>query len=59
MKVHHIDEGYSWVPRTRNFNEDPKEESREVEFFGFRRLPTCYFTLKEVGILPTLVYFPL
>ena len=43
----------------RDFTEDSKEESREIEFVGFRRLPTRYFTLQEVGILHILVYFPL
>ena len=25
MKVHLFDEGYSWVPKMRDFTEDPKE----------------------------------
>ena len=57
-KVHHIDEGYTWVPRTRDFAEYPRKEVQEIEVVGFRRLPTSSYTLKEVGILPTLVYFP-
>ena len=59
MKVHRIDEGYTWVLRMRDFTEDSKEESREIEVVGFRRLSTRYFTLQEVGILHNLVYFPL
>ena len=35
---------------------------REVESFGFRKCPRDFLeallTLQEVGILPTLVYFP-
>ena len=45
MKVRHIDEGYMWVPRIRDFTEDPKEESCEIEVFGFKRLPTRYSAL--------------
>ena len=30
----------------------------EIEVVWFRRLPTRSSTLQEVGILPTLVYFP-
>ena len=26
MKVHRIDEGYAWVPKTQDFAEDPNEE---------------------------------
>ena len=26
-KVHHIDEGYVWVPKTRDFSKDPNEVS--------------------------------
>ena len=58
-EVHRIDKGYTWVPRTRVFTEDPRKEIREIEVVEFRRLPTSSFTLQEVGILHTLVYFPL
>ena len=27
LKVHHLDEGYAWVPKMRGFAEDPNEES--------------------------------
>ena len=54
-KVHCIDEGYAWVPRTRVLVEDSKKEIQEIEVVGFRRLPTRSSTLQEVGILPTLV----
>ena len=57
-KVHRIDEGYTWVPRTRDFIEDPRKEIRKIEVAGFRRLSTGASTLQEVGIFPTLVYFP-
>ena len=44
-KVHRIDEGYAWVPRKKYFIEDPR---KEIEFFGFRKLPTHVFMLQEV-----------
>ena len=58
-KVHHIDKEYAWVPRTRDFVEDQRKEIWEIKVVGLRRLPTHSFMLQEVGILPTLVYFPL
>ena len=58
-KVHRINKGYTWVPRMRDFVKDPRKEILEIEVVGLRRLPTRSFTLKEGGILPTLVYFPL
>ena len=46
-KVHLLDEGYAWV----------------IEFFlglgGVLETSFSSFMLEEVGILPTLVYFPL
>ena len=29
-KVHRIDEGYVWVPRTRDFFKDPRKEIHEI-----------------------------
>ena len=31
-KVHLIDEGYAWVPKTRDFDEDPNEELGKLKF---------------------------
>ena len=53
--VHRIDKGYAWVPRSRDFAEDPKKEIREIEVVELRRLSTRSSTLKVVGILLTLV----
>ena len=50
---------YEWVPRTRDFTEDPRKGIQEIEVVEFRRLPTHSSKLQEVGILPTLVYFTL
>ena len=58
-KVHRIDQGYAWVPRTRDFAEDPRKESREIEVVRLRRLPNRSSTLQEVWILPTLVLVPI
>ena len=33
-KVHHIDEGYTWVPKTRDFTENPSEEFRKSKVSG-------------------------
>ena len=52
-------QGVRWIPRTRDFVVDPRIEIWEIEVVGLRRLPTLSFTLQEVGILLTLVYFPL
>ena len=34
MKVHRIDEGYAWVPKTQDFTEDPNEEFRKSKILG-------------------------
>ena len=47
-KVRLRNEGYTWVSKLRSFIEDTTNEIREI--------PST--TLQEVGILPTLVYFP-
>ena len=36
MKVHLIDEGYAWVPKTHNFTEDPNEEFGKSKVSGLR-----------------------
>ena len=46
-KVHRIDKGYEWVPRKKYFSEDPGKEFREIEVFGFRKLPTLVSTLQD------------
>ena len=33
-KVHRIDEGYAWVPKMRDFAEDPNEEFRKSKVSG-------------------------
>ena len=62
MKVHLLEEGYTWVPKKRDFTEDSSEEIGKSNFLGLGGVLKTSFgfsTLKEVGILPTLVYFPL
>ena len=34
MKVHLLDEGYTWVPKMKDFDEDPKEEIRGKSKFS-------------------------
>ena len=34
MKVHHIDEGYAWVPKTLYFSKDPNEEFGKSKVSG-------------------------
>ena len=33
-KVHHINEGYEWVSKTRDFAEDPNDEFGKSKFSG-------------------------
>ena len=33
-KVHRIDEGYAWVPKTQDFTEDPNEEIGKSKVSG-------------------------
>ena len=33
-KVHHIDEGYAWVPKTWDFTEDPNKEFGKSKVSG-------------------------
>ena len=35
-KVHHINKGYAWVPKTWDFTEDPNEEFRKSKVSGLR-----------------------
>ena len=34
MKVHLLDEGYTWVSKRKDFDEDPKEEIRRKSKFS-------------------------
>ena len=34
MKVHLLDEGYAWVPKTRDFTEDSSKEFGKSKVFG-------------------------
>ena len=34
MKVHLLDEGYTWVPKTRDFTEDSIKEFRKSKVSG-------------------------
>ena len=49
--------------RNSKFHQGFVRKVREVESFGFRECLRNFlgslFTLQEIGILPTLVYFPL
>ena len=56
-KVHRIDEGYTYIPKRRDFAEYLKEKFKEIKDFGLGRLPTLAITLQEVGVLHTLVLF--
>ena len=59
-KVHLLDEGYMWVPKTRDFVEDSSKEFRKSKISGQEvstGLPKVSSTLQEVEILHTLVYF--
>ena len=33
-KVHRIDEGYAWIPKTKDFTEDPSEELGKSKVSG-------------------------
>ena len=60
-KVHRFDEGYTCIPKRRDFAEDPKEEIWGKSKFSSLEgvLETSYHstTLQDVVILHTLVYF--
>ena len=50
-----------WVPKIRDFIEDPKEDIwGKSKFSGLGGVLETSFgstTLQEIGVLPTLVYF--
>ena len=60
-KVHRLDKGYTFVPKTREFAENPKEEIwGKSKFSGLGGVLETFdhsTTLQEVRVLPTLVYF--
>ena len=62
MKVHLLDEYYAWVQKMKDFTEDLREDiSGNQNFSGLGGVLETSFSstiLQEVGILPTLVYFP-
>ena len=61
-KVHLLNEGYEWVPKTRDITGIQERSSGNQRFRVYEvstGLPRVSSTLQEVGILPTLVYFPL
>ena len=47
-----------YIPKMRDFIEDPKEEILGNQGFWAREASYHATTLQEVGILPSLVYFP-
>ena len=63
LKVHYLDEGYVWVPKGKDFDEDLKEEIRGKWKFSSLGgvIGTSYYssTLQEVEILPLLVLVPI
>ena len=43
-KVHHIDEGYAYIPEKRDFTEDPKEEISGNQRFRAREASnSCFY----------------
>ena len=45
------------IPKRRDSSRIQRRRFHEIKDFGLGRLPTHATMLKEVGILPTLVYF--
>ena len=44
-KVHHMDEGYVWVPKMRDFVEDPNEEFGKSKVLRFRKCPRGFLRI--------------
>ena len=45
MKVHRLDEGYTWIPKRRDFVEDPNEVILGNQIFRVREASyPCYYT---------------
>ena len=44
MKVHLLDEDYTWEPKKKGFTEDPNEEfSRNQRFWVMEASRSCYY----------------
>ena len=54
-KVHLRDESYVWVLETKDFIKDSSKEFGRLWVSGLLK---ALSPLQEVGILPTLIYFP-
>ena len=57
-----LDEGYAWVPKMRDFTEDPKEEISGNQIFsglgGVLKTSFGFIMLQEIRILPIFgLYF--
>ena len=46
-KVHHIDEGYAWVPKPRDFIEDPSKEFGKSKVPGFESFLPMFLSSKR------------
>ena len=50
MKVHLLNEGYAWVPKRKDFDEDPKEEIQgKSKFSGLGRVLGTSYLLDYVS----------
>ena len=57
MKVHLLDDGHAYIPKMRDFTEDPNEEISGNQRFRAREASySCYYA-SRCRVLPTLVYF--
>ena len=57
VKVHPLDKGHAYIPKRRDFTEDPKEDISGNQGFWAREASyPCYYASRG-GVLPTLVYF--
>ena len=57
VKVHLLDESHAYIPKRRDFTEDPKEEISGNQGFRAREASyPCYYSSKG-RVLPTLAYF--
>ena len=60
MKVHLLNEGYACVPKSKDFNEDPKEEIMGNQGFRAREASyTCYYASRDRGFSYFGGLFPL
>ena len=50
MKVHILDEGYAYIPKKRDFTDDPKEEiSGNQRFWAMEASYPCYYDLRGMN----------